>query len=120
MNVALWIAQAALAFAFLMAGGAKLTQPREALVPQMPFVEDFSLETIRLIGLLEVLGAIGVVMPWLIGLLPWLTSWAAVGLSLTMVGAMITHLRRRELGFLAANTVLFALSVFVAWGRWPS
>ena len=118
MNIALWVAQALLAVVFLMAGLMKLTQPKEKLAPKMPFVEDFSSGVIRSIGLLELLGAIGVVAPLFTGVLPSLTAWAAVGLVLTMGGAMITHLRRKEYPNLIINIVLFGIAAFVAWGRW--
>ncbi|MCI0648540.1 MAG: DoxX family protein [Chloroflexi bacterium] len=118
MNIALWIVQILLAIVFLMAGVTKITQPTEKLVERgMGFVEDFSPNTIRLIGVLEVLGAIGVVLPALTGILPWLTPLAAVGLALTMVGAALTHLRRGEYPNIIANVILFALTVFVAYGQ---
>ena len=117
MNTALWIAQALLALVFLMAGLMKLTQPKEKLVPKMSFLEDLSPGQTRLIGLLEVLGAVGVVVPLLIGVVPFLTAWAAVGLMLTMVGAVITHLRCKEYLNLIPAGVLLALAAFVAWGR---
>ena len=101
MNVALWIVQILLAPAFLMAGGMKLMQPKETLAEKMGWVEDFSQNTIRVIGSLEVLGAI----------------LAAVGLAATMVGAIITHVRRGEYPNVIANIVLLVLALFVAYGR---
>lgn len=118
MNIALWIIQILLAIVFLMVGIMKVTQPKEKLLKNgMGFVEDFAPNTVRLIGVLEVLGATGVVLPALTGILPWLTPLAAVGLSLTMVGAALTHLRRVEYPNIIANVILFALTVFVAYGR---
>jgi uncharacterized membrane protein YphA (DoxX/SURF4 family) len=119
MDIALWIAQILLALAFLLAGGIKLTQPKEKLVGNMPWVEDYSLGTVRLIGGLEILGAIGLVLPALTGILPWLTPLAAVGLALTMIGGAIINLRRGEAQPIFANVVLFALALFVAYGRVP-
>ena len=117
MGMALWVAQVLLAAAFLVSGATKLSQPREKLVKNMAWVEDFSQPTVRLIGTLEVLGAIGVVVPALTGILPWLTPLAALGLVLTMAGAALTHLRRTEYGGIAVNAVLFVLAAFVAYGR---
>ena len=77
MNIALWIVQILLALAFTAAGVMKLTQPKDAMREKMPFVDDFSAGAIRLIGLLEVLGAVGIVLPWLLGVAPWLTPLAA-------------------------------------------
>jgi uncharacterized membrane protein YphA (DoxX/SURF4 family) len=117
MNIALWIVQALLAIAFGMAGLMKITQPKEKLAAQQPWVEDFAPTTVKLIGTLEVLGAIGLILPLLTGILPWLTPLAAVGLALTMLGAMATHLRRHEHPNLIANLVLLVLAAFVAYGR---
>lgn len=117
MGIALWVVQVLVAAAFLGAGATKLSQPKEKLVKNMAWVGDFSQETVRLIGALEVLGAIGVVVPALTGILPWLTPLAALGLALTMIGAALTHLRRTEYGNIAMNAVLLILAAFVAYGR---
>src|SRR3712207_6384671 len=94
MGIALWVIQVLLAVAFLVSGAMKLSQPKEKLLKNMAWVEDFSQPTVRIIGALEVLGAIGIVLPALTGILPWLTPLAALGLVLTMIGAAFTHLRR--------------------------
>jgi uncharacterized membrane protein YphA (DoxX/SURF4 family) len=117
MGVALWVAQGLLAVAFLGAGGTKLSQPKEKLAKNMAWVEDFSQGTVRLIGTLEVLGAVGLVLPALTGLLPWLTPLAALGLVLTMVGAIHTHLRRSENSAITVPVGLLVLAAFVAYGR---
>ncbi len=117
MNVALWIVQGLLALAFAMAGFMKLTQPKEKLAAQMKWVEDSAPNTVKLIGGLELLGAIGLILPMLTGILPWLTPLAAAGLVLTMLGAMATHLRRHENQMLVVNLVLLLLAAFVAYGR---
>jgi uncharacterized membrane protein YphA (DoxX/SURF4 family) len=106
-----------LALAFLGAGATKLSQPKEKLAKNMAWVEDFSQPAVRLIGAAEVLGAIGVVLPALTGILPWLTPLAALGLVLLMIGAALTHLRRTEYGYIAMNVVLLVLAAFVAYGR---
>ncbi|MBK8900928.1 MAG: DoxX family protein [Anaerolineaceae bacterium] len=117
MNIALWIVQGILAAAFLMAGGMKLTQPKEKLAGNMGWVEDFSQNTVRLIGGLEVLGAIGLILPLALGILPVLTGAAALGLVLTMIGAALTHIRRRETSMLVPNLILGGLAAFVVVGR---
>jgi uncharacterized membrane protein YphA (DoxX/SURF4 family) len=117
MGIALWVVQVLLALAFLGAGATKLSQPKEKLLKNMAWVEDFSQRTVRLIGTLEVLGAIGIVLPALTGILPWLTPLAALGLVLLMIGAALTHLRRTEYGYIAMNVVLLVLAAFVAYGR---
>ena len=117
MNTILWILQAVLALAFLAAGLMRLTQSIEKLAAQMGWVSDFRPSTVRLIGGLEVLAAIGLILPPLVGVLPWLAPVAAIGLGVLMLGAAATHLRRNETAVIAANVVLLALAAFVAVGR---
>jgi uncharacterized membrane protein YphA (DoxX/SURF4 family) len=117
MGIALWIVQVLLAAAFLVSGMTKLSQPKEKLVKNMAWVEDFSQGAVRIIGALEVLGAIGIVLPALTGILPWLTPLAAAGLVLTMIGAALTHLRRAEYSVITVPAVVLILAAFVAYGR---
>lgn len=117
MNTALWIAQGLLAVAFLMAGGLKVTRSNAELQSQMAFVEDFSDQQITAIGIAEVLGALGLVLPGLFGIAPILTPLAATGLTITMLLAAAVHVRREELPMVVPNLVLGALAAFVAWGR---
>ena len=117
MNIALWIVQGLLAVAFLMAGSMKIMKPKEELIEQMAWVEDFAPNTIKGIGVLEVLGAIGLILPWALTIVPELTGIAAIGLLLTMVGAVVTHLRRGETQMMVPSVVLGLLAAFVAVGR---
>ena len=117
MNIALWVVQILLAVAFLGSGLMKLTQPKEKIATSMAWAADFSPSTIKLIGLVEVLGALGLVLPAVTGIAPILTPLAAVGLALVMVGAAITHARRGESQMIVVNVVLLLLAAFVAWGR---
>jgi uncharacterized membrane protein YphA (DoxX/SURF4 family) len=117
MNTTLWIIQVLLALAFLVAGMMRLAQPIEKLAAQMGWVRDFRPFTVRLIGALEVLAALGLILPPIVDVLPWLAPLAAIGLVVLMLGAAATHLRRRETGVIAANVVLLTLAVFVAVGR---
>jgi uncharacterized membrane protein YphA (DoxX/SURF4 family) len=117
MSTALWTVQVLLGVVFLVSGATKLSQPREKLVKTMAWMEDFSQRAVRIIGVLEVLGAIGIVLPALTGILPWLTPLAALGLVLTMIGAALTHLRREEYGPIVVTAVLLILAAFVAYGR---
>lgn len=117
MNIALWIVQILLAVAFLGSGVMKLTQPKEKIASSMAWAADFTPPVIKLIGLAEVLGAVGLVLPAVTGIAPVLVPLAAVGVALVMVGAIITHARRGEAQMIAVNAVLLLLAVFVAWGR---
>ena len=117
MNVVLWIIAGLLALAFLGAGLTKLTQPKAKLATTMGWVEDFSPGVVKVIGALEVLAAIGLVLPAALDVVPVLVPLAAVGLVALMVGAAITHARRRETPMIAINLVLLVLALVVVWGR---
>lgn len=117
MDIALWIVQGLLALAFLMAGIMKATQPREKLLTNMKYVEDFSQNTIRGIGALEFLAAIGLILPMLLNILPILTPLAALGLVMTMIGAIFTHIRRKEYPQISINVILLLMAAFVVYGR---
>jgi uncharacterized membrane protein YphA (DoxX/SURF4 family) len=96
-NTWLWILAGFLAAVFLGTGVLKLTTSRERLVEAgMGWAGDFTQESIRLIGVAEVLGAVGLVLPPLLGVVPVLAPVAAVCLALLMVGATTVHVRRRE------------------------
>jgi uncharacterized membrane protein len=115
MNIALWIAQGLLAAAFLMAGMMKVVKSKDELAERMGWFEDFSESTIKVIGGLEVLGAIGLILPGVTGIAPVLVPVSAVGLASIQVGAFIVHVRRDEARQVVMNSVLLALAVFVAW-----
>ncbi len=118
MNIVLWVVQILLALAFLMAGAMKATQPIVKLAVRMKWVNAMKpSQLVRLIGILEVLAAIGLILPAVTGILPWLTPVAAIGLVLTMIGAMIVHIRLGEGSHIAPNIVLLLLAVFVVVGR---
>jgi len=117
MNIALWIVQALLALVFVAAGLRKATQPIDRLAVSMKWAKDFSPWIVRVIGALEILGGIGVILPAVTGILPWLTPVAAIGLVLTMVGAMILHMRRGEVSHIGLNVILLLLALFVVYGR---
>jgi uncharacterized membrane protein YphA (DoxX/SURF4 family) len=118
MNLALWIVAIVLAAVFAGSGLMKQFVPKDKLVTSgQGWAQDFSPTTIRLIGLAEILGAIGLVLPAAVHIAPILVPLAAIGLVLVMVGAAIVHARRNEPMNIAVNLVLIALAAFVAWGR---
>lgn len=122
MSTALWILQGLLAFGFAIAGSMKLLRTRDQLSSTMGWVEDFSATTIKMIGTLEILAAVGLVLPGLTGVAPVLTPLAASGLALLMIGAAGAHMRRREWGNLVPVVLLGGMAAVVAWGRlgaWP-
>lgn len=120
MNLALWIIAGLLAAAYLIGGGGKLIIPKEkiaATTTSARWVEDFSAGSVKAIGALEVLAAMGLILPAALGIAPVLVPLAAVGLVLLMVGAAITRLRRHEAKLMAVDLAYLALAGFVAWGR---
>lgn len=118
MNVVLWVIAVLLALVFLIAGLMKLAQPKEKLAASgMAWTEDFSAGAVKGIGVLEVLGALGLILPAVSGIAPVLTPLAALGLALVMVGAISVHVRRKENQPIIINVVLLVLTAVVAWGR---
>ncbi|MDX1349346.1 MAG: DoxX family protein [Putridiphycobacter sp.] len=118
MNILLWISQGLLAAMFLMAGLMKLSKPKIELSEKLGnWVDSYSLNTIKLIGLLEFLAAVGLILPLAINIFPILTPIAAIGLAVVMIGAMNLHYKRGEKDKIGMNLILFLLSVFVVFGR---
>lgn len=117
MNIALWIIQIVLAAMFLAAGVQKSTLPKAKLDVSFPWAQDVSLSTVRVIGISELLAAIGLILPAALSIAPILTPLAALGLVVVMVLAMNVHRRRKEYGAIVFNLVLLTLAAVVAWGR---
>ena len=119
MNTALWIVQGVLALVFVGAGALKLIKSHEDLKadPHMAWANDFSGGFIKFLGIAEVAGGIGLVLPGLTGIAPNLTAWAAAGLTVIMLGATGAHLRRSETLLVVPTLVLALLTGFVAYGR---
>ncbi|GIG39274.1 hypothetical protein Cph01nite_10360 [Cellulomonas phragmiteti] len=113
----MWIVQVLLAVAFLAAGAMKVARPRDELARTLAWAADYRPATIKVIGLLEVLGGLGLVLPALTGIAPVLVPLAAVGLAVVMVGAVVVHARRGEQQMIGVNVVLLLLALFVAWAR---
>jgi hypothetical protein len=119
MNVALWIVAGVLATVLLVAGINKLLMPKEKLAtfPGGGWVEDFSPGALKAISVLEILGAVGLIMPAVLDIAPVLVPVAATGAALLFVGAVITRLRRGEKMTIIGDLAYLAMAVFVAWGR---
>jgi uncharacterized membrane protein YphA (DoxX/SURF4 family) len=117
MNIALWVIQILLALAFLAAGVPKATQPIATLSKRLTWAKDVPAPFVRFIGVAEILGALGLILPALTGILPWLTVAAAIGLAVIMVAAIIFHILRGETNRIAFNIVFLLLLLFVTYGR---
>ena len=120
MNMALWIVAGLLAAVYLLAGVGKLIVPKEKIATissSARWVEDFSAGTLKAIGALELLAALGLILPAVLDIAPVLVPLAALGLVMIMLGAVITRIRRHEFKFMVGDLVYLALAAFVAWGR---
>jgi uncharacterized membrane protein YphA (DoxX/SURF4 family) len=114
MNIALWIVQALLALLFLFAGGMKFVMSIEEMTKQMPMPGWF----LRFIGVCEVLGALGLIFPWLLRIRPGLTPLAAAGLVIIMIGATVLTLMTGDIAMALMPLMVGILCAFVAYGRW--
>ncbi|WP_070137784.1 DoxX family protein [Crocinitomix algicola] len=118
MNIILWITQGILTLMFLMAGSMKMSLPKAKLKEKVgDWVDQTPLNFIKTIGALEILGAIGLILPQLLDILPSLAIIAAIGLGLTMIGAIFLHQKRKEFKSVLTNLFLLALILFVIVGR---
>lgn len=120
MNLALWIITGLLAAAYLLGGAFKVITPKEKIAasgPSARWAEDFSAGAVKTIGALEVLAAVGLVLPAVLGTAPVLVPLAALGLVLMMTGAAVTRIRRHETKFMVVDMVYLVLAAFVVWGR---
>ncbi|NKQ52290.1 DoxX family protein [Amycolatopsis sp. K13G38] len=113
------LVQGLLALVYLAAGGLKVVRRREELVAtgNLDWMKDSSDAGVKAVGLVEILGALGVILPWLTGIAPILTPIAAAGLVVVQIGALRVHLVRDERRPLPANVLLLLLAAFAAVGR---
>lgn len=118
MNIVLWVVQVLLAVMYGMAGIMKIFRTAKAK-EQMPWAGNRSDNFVKFVGIAELLGALGLILPLLTGVLPWLTLLAAVGLTMIQLLAIFTeHLPKKEYNVIPVNIVLLVLSIFVVAGRW--
>jgi hypothetical protein len=117
MNVVLWVLQILLAAMFSASGLAKLSRSKDKLAGRMRWVEGFSPGTLKTIGVLEVLAAVGLILPPVTGIAPGLAPLAGLGLVLVMAGAAIVHARLGEQLNVLVNLALLILAAGVAWAR---
>lgn len=114
MHGFLWLLQILLAIVFAVLGVLRLTRPRESLLPYMAWVGDFPRRRVQQIGGLEVLAALGLVLPGWTGVLPWLTPLAATGLVVLMALASLTHYRRGEDRMIFLTMILAVVAAVIA------
>jgi hypothetical protein len=114
MHRLLWVVQVLLALLFLFAGGTKLVMSAAELTSQSPLPAAF----LRFIGVMELLGGLGLVLPGMLRVRTTLTPLAAAGLSIIMVGAVLVTIQTMGLAMAAMPFVAAVLTIFVAYGRW--
>jgi uncharacterized membrane protein len=115
--IALWITQA-LVFAFFVAVGAvKLFTPMQQLASMMPWPGQYPEAFVRIIGIIDIAGGLGILLPSLTRIKPGLTVLAALGCAVLQIFAAVFHISRGEASLTPTNFVLFALCAFVLWGR---
>jgi hypothetical protein len=115
MELAYWIVAGLLALFYLYAGGTKLVQSQEQLAPMMGWVDTVPMPVVRLIGVLELLGAVGLILPPLTGIAPVLAVVAALGFLVLQLLATGLHLSRGEVKVTGLNVVLIVLAAVAAW-----
>jgi uncharacterized membrane protein YphA (DoxX/SURF4 family) len=119
MNTILWIGQVFLAVVFLYSGVCKSVLPEQKLIAKgQTGVAGYAPATIHFIGVCEILGAMGIVLPWLTGILPVLTPLTALCFAIVMLLAAPIHYRLKEPRNVAVNLTILVISLAVAWGRW--
>lgn len=116
MNIALWIGQGILALMFIMAGLMKTFQYEKAKA-SLPWVKEYSKGFVAFIGIAELLGGIGLIVPHAADIAPVLTPIAAIGLGFVMFLAAVFHAKRKENQAIGMNVIILAIAVFVAIGR---
>ncbi|MEK5164554.1 DoxX family protein [Paenibacillus sp. FSL R5-0527] len=116
MNVALWVVQILLALIFLMGGWMKLFMYNK-VYEMWPWVKDSPKALVTFVGCVDLLAGLGVILPQLTGILPWLTPLAALGASVILTLAVALHIKRKEMKDVIPNLVFLALAVFVTVGR---
>jgi len=114
MNIALWIIQILLALLFLFAGGMKFIMSVEEMTKQMAMPGWF----LHFIGACEILGGLGLILPWLTGIRPGLTPLAAAGLVIIMIGATVVTVMIGSVAMALVPVIVGILAAFVAYGRW--
>jgi uncharacterized membrane protein len=118
MNTLLWVLQSLMAVTFFVPGIFKLIFSEQQLVAKgMAGVEGLPLAVIRFIGIMEILGAIGIILPMLLNILPELTVVSAIGFALIMIPAEIISCKRHEYKKVFINAIIFLICIFISYGR---
>ncbi|QMW04662.1 DoxX family protein [Spirosoma foliorum] len=117
LHISLWIIQVILAATFIWAAAMKLFQPIDQLANMWPWVGQIPVAFVKFTGLVDLLGAVGLILPAWLRIKPQLTPIAALGTVVLMICASIFHITRGEASVIGVNIVFAVLAAFIAWGR---
>ncbi len=117
LHIALWIAQIMLSVSLVWAGIMKLAQPVETLAVMWPWAGQVPASLVKFTGIVDIVGAAGLILPSLLRIQPKLTPMAAMGVIVLMIFASVFHVARGEASVIGVNIVFAAIAAFVAWGR---
>ncbi|WP_404478465.1 DoxX family protein [Novosphingobium sp. BL-52-GroH] len=117
LNIGLWIVQVLVAAPFILFGSMKLFKQIETLSASMAWTGTFPEAVVRLIGIIDIAGGLGLLLPGITGIKPDLTRIAAIGSLVLQVCAALFHLSRGEGGMLPINGFFIVLLIFILWGR---
>jgi uncharacterized membrane protein len=117
MNVALWIVASVLAFGFVVGSLVKLTWSHERYAAKLHWPADFTAGQVKFIGVVELVGGLGLVLPGVLDTARVFVPIAASGMALYMAGAVTERVRRREYKEMVGDLAFVAGLVFVSWGR---
>ncbi|MEQ8809983.1 MAG: DoxX family protein [Imperialibacter sp.] len=118
LSIALWVTQALLSVSFLCGAAMKLFQPVEQLSAIWPWTAEVSPAFLAFTGVVDLLGGLGIILPSLLRIKPWLTPVAALAMVAQMIGASAFHVMRGEGADIGANIVFALMALFLGWGRW--
>jgi len=117
LNIALWVVQVLLCTTLLWAASMKLFQPIAKLSAMWPWAGQVPDKLVKLTGVVDFLGGVGLVLPMLLNIKPRLTLFAAWGIIVLMILASAFHISRGESGLIMPNIIFVIMAAFIVWGR---
>ncbi|CAD5273536.1 DoxX family protein [Imperialibacter sp. 75] len=120
LSVVLWVTQGLLSVSFLCGAAMKLFQPVNQLSVMWSWTAEVPPAFLAFTGILDLLGGVGIILPSLLRIKPWLTPVTALAMVAQMIGASVFHVMRGEGADIGANIVFALMALFIAWGRWKA
>ena len=116
IHIILWVAQVTLAVLFI-AGAIMKFQPIETTSAMMPWTGQVPIWVVRLLGIIDLLAAVGLILPSMLRIKPQLTTWAALSIITLMFSAIVFHVSRGEASVIGVNIISAIIALFIVWGR---